>query len=72
MKTKESKLKAQQEQLDIPVVRQRLLFEMKRILNEYKRMNLFCYELYTLMNVFSTQNKYDYDINIHTDLLNVA
>jgi len=47
-----------------------LLSEMKRILNEYKSMNMVCYELYTLMYLYSMQNNYYYDMNIHIELLN--
>ena len=46
-----------------------LLNEMKKIINSYKIMGLFPYELYTLMYNKAINNNLKYDIDLHIKLL---
>ena len=49
-----------------------LLNEMKNIQQSYKNMGIYCYELYTLMCGIALNNNVFYDIDIHSELMNVV
>jgi hypothetical protein len=58
--------------LPIFSVRQRLLNRMNEFIKQYEIMGLYPNELYTLMSSYAHINKLEYDMETHTDLLNVA
>lgn len=53
-------------------VRQHLLFKMRDIQKNYEYMNMFCYELYTIMATFAIKKGYKYNMEIHSELLDIT
>jgi len=51
---------------------QDLIIEMKSIFNRYKSRNQYPYELYTLMCVVADNKNYEYDMNIHIQLMDLC
>ena len=49
-----------------------LLKQMNNILNRYNKMNIFCYELYTLMGSYANTNKLEYDLELDSELLDLS
>ena len=49
-----------------------LLAEMRKIQQTYKEMEIYCYELYTLMYGIALKKNIQYGMDIHSELMNVA
>ena len=43
--------------------------QMQKIFDDYKQMNLYPYEIYTLMCGFAMNKNYSYNMTIHSELL---